>query len=247
MTGFHKYSEIFIHRAKELLEKEDLKNNPEYHEVLKNHLFGLKGPKQLDRKLTPSDVFFSKLATGFREIYDSYYSLLDIEVYIRRFPYPNTKVSKTRYLAYHMENYLNEVYMLKERLISYCTVVGRLYRNDHTLRDPKKAMKDLSGIVQKSLKAITDTRGTHVHSARLTDEDLDRLSSLGLINRAPNEIPLLKTVYESAFRNTRKKYGVAIKRNNEEIRKILNAYFEVIYAIVADEKGDVRYPHLKTA
>ena len=247
MTSFDKYSEIFTHRARELFEKEDLKNNPEYRETLLNRLLGLSGPKRISRNMTPFDVFFSKLFAGFNEIYSSYYSLLDIEVYLRRFPYPNTKISKTRYLAYHMENYLNEVYILKERLSSYCTVVGRLYRNDQTVKDLKGAVRDLSGIVQKSLKGITNTRDIHVHSSRFTDEDLDRLSSIELINRGPNEIPPLKTVYKVAFRNTRKKYGVAIKRNNEEIRKILDAYFEVLYAVVANRKGGVRYPRLKTA
>ena len=248
MTAFDKYSEIFIHRTKELIEKEDLVNNPEYHKVLTNQLLGLSGPKRLARKITPSDVFFSKLFAGFTEIHNSYYSLLDIEVYLRRFPYHNTGVSRTRYLAYHMENYLNEVYILKERLISYCTIVGRLYRNDQTLKDLlKTAMKDLSGIVQKSLKGITDVRRTHVHGTRFTDENLDRLSTYEMISHGPNKIPPLKILYNSTYRNTRKEYSVTIKRNNEQIRKILDTYFEVLYAVVSDKKMGIRYPSSKKA
>lgn len=247
MNGFDKYSKIFVGRAKELLDKENLRNNPEYQEVLMNKLLGLDGPKRMSRKIVSSDVFFGKLMAGFTEIYSSYFSLLDIEVYLRRFPYPNTRVSKTRYLAYHMENYLNEVYILKERLSSYCTVVTRLYRNDHTLNDPKDTLKHLSDIVQKSMKAITETRGAHVHSTRFTDEDLDRLTSLELVNKGPNQIPPLKTVYESTFRNARRKYCRAVKQNNEEIKKIIDAYFEVLYSVVTDGKGGVRYPEPRTA
>jgi hypothetical protein len=214
MTVFDKYSEIFIHRTKELIEKEDLTNNPEYREVLKNQLLGSSGPKRITRKMTPTDIIFSKLFAGFTEIYNSYYSLLDIEVYLHRFPYHKTRVSKTRYLAYHMENYLNEVYILKVRLISYCTIVDRLYRKDQYLKDLKKTMKSLSDIVQKSLKGVIDARGTHVHSTRFTDENLDRLTTLELINHGPNKIPLMKTLYDSAYRNTRKDYSVTIKRKN---------------------------------
>jgi hypothetical protein len=104
MTSLDRYAEIFIDRAKKLIEEEDLKNNPEYLDVFKNHLLALKGPKQVARKITPHDIFFSKLMVGFNEIYDSYSSLLDIQVYIDRFPYCKTRVSKTRYIAYHMEN-----------------------------------------------------------------------------------------------------------------------------------------------
>lgn len=247
MSAFDKYSEIFIKRAKELMEEEDLANSPEYREVLANQLFGRSGPKRIDRKTTPADILFSKLFDGFTEIHKSYNSLLDIEIYLSKFPYPKTRVSKTRYLAYHMENYLNEVYIFKERLSSYCTVIGRLYRNHPALKDVKTTMKTISEVVQNSLKGVVETRGTHVHRNRFTDEKLDRLTSLELVNYGPNKIPLLKVLYDSAYRETRKGYGVTIKRNNEEIRKVLDACFEVIYRVVADKKGNIRYPGTGTA
>lgn len=245
MAGIDRYSKIFIDRAKELIEEEDLKNSPEYLDVLKNQLLALKGPKQLSRKVTPHDIFFSKLMIGFSEIHNSYYSLLDIQVYIGRFPYAKARVSKTRYLAYHMENYFNEVYILKERLNAYCIAVDRLYKNDQTLKDLKTVMKALSGYVQKSLSGITDVRSRHVHRNRLTDENLDRLSTLELINHGPEKIPVMKTLYESLYRDTRTKYGLTIKQNNEEIRKILDVYFDVIYKVVTNENKQIRFPKLK--
>lgn len=247
MSAFDKYSEIFINRAKKLMEEEDLVNSPEYREVLTNQLLGRPGPKRRNRKMTPTDILFSKLFDGFTEIHKSYYSLLDIEVYLSRFPYPKTKVSKTRYLSYHMENYLNEVYILKVRLISYCTVIGRLYRNDSTFTNLKATMNAISEVVQNSLKGVIETRGRHVHKTRFTDEKLDRLTSLELVNFGPHKVPLFKTLYDSAYKTTRKGYAVTIKNNNEEIRKILDVCFEVIYGVVADEKGNIRYLGPRTA
>ena len=177
MNGFEKYSEIFINCAKELLVKEDLENNLEYPEAFKNNILGLSGPKHLKRKQTPSVIFFSNLYQGFREISDSYYCLLDIETYIGRFPYGNTKISKTRHLAYHMENYLNEVYILKERMNSYFTTIGRIYRNDERHQIILKSIKPLFTFVKNALKRIIDKRGVHVHRTRFIDEALDRLSS----------------------------------------------------------------------
>jgi len=242
MTGFDRYSEIFITRAKELLE-EDLQKNPEYHEVFKNRLFGLKGPKQLGGKLTPADVFISKLATGFNEIHDSYYSLLDIEVYMARFPYSNTRVSKTRYLIYHMENYLNEVYILQQRLKCYFTIVGRLYRNDRRHQDILKTVKTLSSLVQNALEEIVDTRGAHVHRMRFSDEDLERLNLQEILSKhGGDELKVLKNFFKFDYGSIRKRYKQIINRNNEEIKKMLDACFDILYKIVADEKRKIKYP-----
>jgi hypothetical protein len=247
MTSLDRYAEIFINRAKKLLEEEDLNNNPEYLDVFKNHLLALKGPKQLARKITPHDIFFSKLMVGFNEIYNSYSSLLDIQVYIGRFPYSKTRVSKTRYIAYHMENYFNEVYILKERLNAYCTIIARLYKNDQTLKDLTTIINSLSEYVQKSLKGITDVRGKHIHSNRLKDENLDRLNTLELINHGPKRIPAMKYLYASVYRDTRKKFCLSIKQNNEAIKKILDEYFDVLYKVVTNDKRQIRYPELKKA
>ena len=69
-----------------------------------------------------------------------------------RFPYSNTRVSKTRYLVYHMENYLNEVYILEQRLKSYFTIVGRLYRKDRRHQDIRKSIEDFYFISPKHSK-----------------------------------------------------------------------------------------------
>ncbi len=114
MNGIEKYSEIFIDQIRKLIKEP--RNALELQEIIKNNLFGLNGPKQTNRAQTPSEIFFYKLYNGFSEIYDSYGCLLDIETYTGRFPYGRTRISKIRYLAYHMENHLHEIYILKERL-----------------------------------------------------------------------------------------------------------------------------------
>jgi len=248
MNGFEKYSEIFINRAKKLLEEEDLKNNPKYHEVFKNHILGLGGSKQLSRKQTPSEIVFSKLYGGFREISDSYYCLLDIELYIGRFPYRNTKVSKTRHLAYHMENYLNEIYILKERLNSYFTAIGRLYKKDERHRDVLNGTKPLFTLVKNVLKGIINIRGAHVHETRFSDEALDRLSSQEFFtDHGGEEFQIIRNLFKFDYSVTRKKYKHTIKSNNEQIKKMLDACFDILFEIVADNEGQIKYPKPKKA
>lgn len=248
MNGFKKYSEIFINRGKKLLEEEDLKNNPEYSEVFKNQILGLNGPKQLTRKHTPSDIFFSKLFNGFREISDSYYCLLEIEIYIGRFPYKNTKISKTRHLAYHMENYLNEIYILKERLNTYFTTIDRLYRKDVRHQYILNGTKFLFPFVNKALKGIIDTRGTHVHKTRFSDVNLKRLSSQEFFKAHGDEkFNIIRKFFKIDYGFTRRKYKKNIKSKNKQIKKMLDACFEMLSVIVANNEGQIRYPKIEKA
>lgn len=243
MNGFEKYSKIFIDRAKELLEQEDLKNNSEYSEVFKNKILGLSGPKQLRRKQTPSEIFFSKLHNGFREISDSYYCLSEIEIYIGMFPYRNTKISKTRHLAYHMENYLHEIYILKERLNFYFTTIGRIYRKDERHQNILKRTRPLFAFVNNSLEAIIDTRGAHVHRMRFSDEDLDRLRSQEFFaDHGGEEFRVIRNLFKIDYGTTRQKYKKTIKSNNEVIKNILDACFDIFFEIVANNEGQIRYP-----
>ena len=238
MNGFEKYSIIITARVNKLIEEEALENNPEWHEVFKNHLLGLQGPKQLVRKLTPADIRFSKLSSGFFEVNDSYYSLLDIEVYIGRFPYGNTGVSKTRYLAYHMGNYLNEVYILKERLKSYFTTVGRLYRDDMRIQG---ILKPLSDFVINGLRGIIDVRSEHVHKKRIVDENISRLSTFELIfKNGGKEVHILRNIYDFDYRSIRKSYKQTIKQNNEQIKKMLDACFDILCVVVANDKRQIK-------
>ena len=81
-------------------------------EVIRDTLYG---SNETQRFLSPftrrDEVFARRLFLEFDEIVSSYQCLRDIEIYIRRFPYRDTGLSDLRYLKYHIENHLNEVYI----------------------------------------------------------------------------------------------------------------------------------------
>jgi len=248
MDGFEKFLHIFIDYTKKELAEKDYGNDPEYKEVFVNQILGLDGPKQMKRKITTSFTFFSKLYIGFKEISDSYYCLIDIETYISRFPYGDTMISKTRHLAYHMENYINEVYILKERLTSYFNIIGRLYRKDKKHPNILKITKSLFSFVNNSLKGIIDTRGSHVYKARFNDEDIDKLSTQELLAvHGGEELQLIGNIFKMDYRAKRKKYKVIIKRNNTSIKQMLDACFEILFEIVMDKNGHLKYPKIEKA
>jgi len=243
MKGFQRYSDIFTERAKELSEKDKLKDDPEFQKVLMNHLLGLSGPKQLKRELTPADHFFSLLYNGFREISDSYYSLLDIETYIGRFPYSKTKISKVRHMIYHIECYLNEVYILKDRLKAYITKVGRLYKNDPKHSDVLKKTRALFPLVNGAFDNIVKARGSHVHESRFKPDDLDRVSSLEFFaQHGGEELRLLRNLFILDYRIIKKKYKKILVSNNKEVRKFLDVCFDILYEIVTLQGGKLHCP-----
>jgi len=76
--------------------------------------------------LTRSEQIGMDLFAGFNEISHSYDTLLDIEVYVARFPYANTRITRSGHLRFIIEAYLHESYTLVERLNDYRLKAGRI-------------------------------------------------------------------------------------------------------------------------
>ena len=100
-----------------------------------DQLLGIEN-KYLDaRKYSPRELFASHtLYTPLSEIMKSFHSLENIKIYIGSFPYKNNKIKKDDYLRYHLENYLNELYILKNRLIAYIDTLIKAY-NKSQIKD----------------------------------------------------------------------------------------------------------------
>ena len=142
-----------------------------------------------------------------------------------------------------MENYLNEVYILQQRLKCYFTIVGRLYRNDRRHQGIRKSIETLISLVENTLKGIINTRGTHVHRMRFTDEGLDRLNLQEFLSKhGGDELKVIKNLFKFDYGSIRKRYKQIINKNNEQIKKMLDACFDILYEIVADEKRQIKYP-----
>ena len=243
MNGFEKYSVMLTDHSYQLYLKDDIFDKPEFKEAFGNQILGLKGPKRLAKKPTQYDEIFLKLFYGFREISDSYYSLIDIETYIGRFPYGNSEISRTRYLGYQMENFLHEAYILKERLRSYLASIVRLYKKDSKHQELLNAKEILLPIIEGVFSRIKDVRGVHVHQRRFSDEDLEQLKTLEFLEKiGDKELSKIRDIFKIVYRTTRKKYKLTIKKNNKKIKDFLDMYFDRLSPIIGNKKGEFRYP-----
>src|SRR3989304_9602804 len=144
-------------------------------EIMKNVIFDEPGSRYMGMTPLPREKSLIKILFGFTEIDASFKVLTDIPFYIKRFPPKNSNVSKARFLNYHVGNYLNEVYILRERLVTYQKVITRMYKHDQRLAEMEKQVEKLE-ILASVFNGIVDTRGKHVHQKRYDDEDFKRLN-----------------------------------------------------------------------
>lgn len=243
MKGWKEFEKLMLDAAQEVIKPSFENYGKELGEVLLNRLYNIKGPTVVDRTLNKKEIFFGKLFRGFTEIFKSIEALKDIEIYIGTFPYRNKKITKLRYLRYNIENYFHEIYLLKNRLISYGTIIDRRYKKDVNTINIEGNIKSL---VENSLKNITDIRGKHVHLYRIEFNNLERLELMELLTSIGEE-PLgkiLANYYKLTFIKIRNEWKQIIMNNNKTLVKLFDIYSDIITEILFDGKtGKLIYPN----
>ncbi|KAF0209029.1 MAG: hypothetical protein FD171_670 [Actinobacteria bacterium] len=182
--------------------------------------------------------FMPALIVGFGEIQESATCLRNVAVYVRRFPYANAGIEKGAYLRYHVENYLNELYILEKRLEAYIKVVSRLV-SDERGAELAKLSKSVRRVFKESLSGADVARGVHVHQRRYTDIHLERLKVLELVKTSDSRLEYL---YELAYKETRTTKRVWIERTNTVVEGLLDQYFEQLLPLLFDVGGQLIPP-----
>lgn len=192
--------------------------------------------KGVDRK----DLHRSKIFYGYAEIDEAFYILKDIPFYIRRFPANINIISKSRYFTYHITNYFNWVYVLRERLKTYQTRVLRMYKkfyNPNVLSITTTAMNKLF----ESFDSIIGKRGSLIHESHFSDEDLDRISFVELIESDKRSVEFELLLKEST-REFRKEWRKIFNGNDKELEWILDYFFSLLYDLIFDDEENMVYP-----
>lgn len=182
------------------------------------------------------------LFEGFNEISNIMDTLKLINVFINKEPPNDVEINYSNYLTYHVHNYFQEMYILKERLTKYATKVHRTYSNvtDNILI---KEVKSMIVETTKSLSSITGDRGVrnlHVHQKKYTDEDLNWLSSTTfLVNSKHIEY---SPIQEKAYKKARDKWSKIIEDNNSNLNVIVDKYFETLLSVISKDDTVIK-PH----
>jgi hypothetical protein len=236
LHGLEKFSSSVAKTTQPMLEKTLSDTNREKTlEVIGNILSDTPGDRYIGLIPTAQENFWRKILSGYAEIDSAFEVLRDIPLYLSRFPLKHLQISKTRYIKYHIGNYLNEVYILRERLRSYQKTITRMYKADSRLSDMAMYVEKLEVLVSGFDDVVT-LRGKHVHQERYDDEDFERLGLYETLGDIVN--PVLSEIYPLALREYRKKWLKTMSGNNNRIQEILDSYFEILYGIIFDKNGN---------
>ena len=198
----------------------------------------LENPDFFDEQLVFEYVIFN----GFNEISNSINTLQLIEKFISITPPDEEGINYSNYLIYHVHNYLQEMYILKERLKTYSKVIKRKYSKAINEKLLNMAVTSLMDIIITALDNICGTNGIrnkHVHAEKFKDNELTWLSSTIFLANFNNEFKIQSVI---AYQTAKNKWFQIVKNNNEEIYKLIDMYFNTIYTIISvDDK--VVLPH----
>lgn len=223
MKGREKYFAALGKAFRDILRPVIEAHQDQLAEVLRSNILDQDGPRSIDYEPTPEILLYRSAIWGVFEIYESFESLLDAELYVRRFPYRKTRVTKVRYLRYVVENHLNEAYILKQRLKAYLNTVEGLYAKGARRKEVRKITQPLFQSISQALKHIIAVRGSHVHSLRYDHKELQRLTHMELLSQSDPDASwsqLLAHWFDFEYKRIRKRRTEQIRALNENINSI---------------------------
>lgn len=191
-----------------------------------SHLFGGPSvPSQLD--LTSDEALFIRFFHGFTDIQATLEVLLDLQIYVRRFPFRDTRVTKDRYLAFIVASHLSEIYILKERLKQYAELIKNSLNGRPEKADIARIMGPVFRALRDTFQHISQTRGNHVHERRYTDQGLERVATFELLARHGD--PKYAHFLRSAYRTARSEWARTMRENQEAIDLLINHFFDAAW------------------
>lgn len=243
MAGYDQFTKFVLEHAKVHIGHDHETYRPQLAEVFENIIFERPGPCAVNRQLNAEQQFFLTVWNGFIEIQSAYEALKDFEVLIRRFPFANTRIKRTRYLRFVIESYLAESYILKERMVAYLSTIGRLFRRHARHAAVLRQTRPLFDVVSDTLKPLTDLRSSHTHQLRFDSSELDRLGMLELLasKGGDEEFDAAMTLaYDEAWGRYRRLWRKRVSGNNAAIGQLLDIYSETLIEILFDANGALK-------
>lgn len=218
------------------------KDRQAFREVIKSSLFNSIRNRSFTQFTRRDEVFASRLFLEFDELITSLLCMKDIEIYISRFPYRNAGISSLRYLKYHIESHLNEIYLFQERVEAFLDFLRKRYQKSSIAAKIKAMVQKILALTKTFLQDAISVRGTHVHSRRFTNDDFDRLTFIE--NMKKSEAETFTSLYEFEYKQARKKWKITIQSINLGIEQLLNTICKELYSVLFDENGQLIYPEI---
>jgi hypothetical protein len=216
-------------------------NSPDVNETLAKLVLTDAVPPPVPFQLkSKSQHVFMEMARIVDEVVQSQQTLTRIQVLARRLPdfpmYAEAGIDEPWHLKYHCENFLNELYLLHQRLQSLIDLALRLHRKNRpvvgVLHGLKRQIRELMG-------AADAARGEHTHHQRFSVPEFRKLELLRIMSSAqgPHDTELKKR-HRAVMADCKKAMLHGICRTNGKIDSFLDEVFLVLDRVLIDEHGD---------
>lgn len=193
-------------------------------------LFGRPEPRRQESpQLDPSERYWIDWFAGFTEISASHDRLNERAGYLTHIPSSRHlrfyRVTDTSWLRYHIEMYMQEVYILENRLQTF---LRRLQRRARRVGDTngERFVNSLLKMIQTGFSNVRTTRGRHGHRSRMYDTDLRDLDTLSLLTTA-GRLRKLRPLRQIRFQIFRAKWRTKLSDNNREIRQFCSRVLDL--------------------
>lgn len=216
------------------------KDRQAFREVITSRLENSKASRSFPQFTRRDEVFASRFFLEFDELVTSLLCIKDIEIYVKRFPYRDAGISSLRYLKYHIESHLNEIYLFQERVEAFLDFIQKRYRKNPIAPKVNVTAQNILALIKPFLQYVIHVRGVHVHSRRFTNDDFDRLTFLEEMKKS--EAETFADLYESEYKQARKKWAKTIQTINLAMEQLLNTICIELYSVLFDENGQIIYP-----
>ncbi len=176
--------------------------------------------------------YLKTLYMGFYDIQETL-SALELSQFLISNDAPRIKeVTDVRYYRYVATTYLQDMYILKERLNAYATKIKRVHNTLGRHHFVNYFVEPLFPQIKSCFQNIVDVRGFHVHQQRYTDDSFDD----ALVFRAlsTNEIEL-SNIADLSVELLREEWSEKIEVNNSAVKKFLNYYFGCLFIVIQHE------------
>jgi hypothetical protein len=203
---------------------------------LLNPVFDLPVPMGVQKgpEPTANERYWLNWFQDFGEVDASLTRLDQALVYLSH--YPSSRVfrfhglSEADWIRYHVEAYLQETYILSERLRRF---LKKVEKTAIAARDKAglSAVKRLKAGVEATLKNVVKVRGGHVHRHRFQDDELKNLDTLVLVTKG-GKMREFREFRRLKFVAALDKWRTQLLINNKETEKLCVAVFVETAAIL---------------
>jgi len=202
-------------------------------------LYGLPDPHSDYKYPEPSvnERYWGKWFREFQEIDTSVERLQQALVYLTHYPgakpFRSHRLSEAEWIRYHVEVYVQELYILYQRLGRFLRKVDKVAKGASD--DAGLAMvRALKQAVKDGFSHAVHIRSGHVHEFRLQDEVLSNLDLALLFSRGPSrkKLPMLRAARQARYAAALNKWRKQMRDKNRDILSACVALFQETTSIL---------------